>query len=69
MYRNLQPFYPEKLIVVLEIGPILDATEFAVAIIVQYRGDFCRPRIGIVEVPVLSVTLVTGSSIKDRGKH
>ena len=57
MQHNLQPFHPDKLITIVEIVPILNATEVAVVIIIQYRGYFCGPGIRIVEVPVLFVTL------------
>jgi len=50
--HNLSPFHPEKRVIVLEINPVLDATEIAVLIVVQHRGDFCGPRVWIVEVPV-----------------
>jgi hypothetical protein len=59
------PFHLEQSSLILEINPVLNATEIAVAIVIQHRGNFCRPRIRIVEVPVSrSLLLVTGSGIR-----
>ena len=50
--HNPSPFHPEKRVIVLEIDTVLNAAEIAVLIVVQHRGDFCGPRVRIVEVPV-----------------
>ena len=37
---------------ILEINPVLNATEIAVAIVIRYGRDFCGPKTEIVWVPV-----------------
>ena len=47
-YHYLLPSHPQERIFILGINPVLNATESAVAIVIQCGGDFCGPRVRIV---------------------
>ena len=60
----LRPSDVQKLIFILEVHPVLDATEFAMVIVIQYRGDFCGTKIRSFQVPISrSSKLVTRSAM------
>ena len=42
---GLAPSHLQEFVLLLEIYPVLNATEIAVVIIIRYGGDFCGPQI------------------------
>jgi len=59
----LPPSHLQKRIAIQEVNPILNTTEIAVEVVIQYGGNFCRPRTRVVEVPISR----SSPSVPDQG--
>lgn len=64
MHRIHEPSHLDETFVLLEPRSILHAPEVSVSIVVKDRGNFCRPNVWVIQVPISSSSSLLDATVE-----